>query len=160
MREGKGLRAGFTLVEMAIATLLIGLVAAIGIPAIQSSLNQMKLDAAAEELAVAISYTRSLAVRDGMSTYGVALGVDSFRCFETAPANLILHPLDKKGYVVDLQRMGHLKGITIDSQGLTGNPVGFDAFGEPTSTGDILLALGAKGNRTVRITSPFKVEIL
>ena len=56
---------GFSVLEMLVAVAVIGLVAAIGVPALLDQLSKVRLEAAATDVVNLIQQTRLRAIRDG-----------------------------------------------------------------------------------------------
>jgi prepilin-type N-terminal cleavage/methylation domain-containing protein len=63
----KGLSRGFTLVEMAVAVLVLGMVMAFSIPAFQSMSRTYRLKGATENIAVQLRLAREKAIATGVS---------------------------------------------------------------------------------------------
>ena len=136
----KEISSGFTLVELMIVVALLGIVLAIAVPSINSTLDEMKLDSAAQEIVTATHYVQSLAIKEGVE-HGVQflLLTDTFKCYRNVAGNIILNPINKKLFVVDFAAEGHLQGIDLVSTSLTGNRLEFSNLGEPSESGSILL---------------------
>ncbi len=130
-RDGRGL----SLVEVMLVVLVLGIVAVAGVPVLTNSLDGMRLDAAAEEVVTVIRYARHRAMQDTGAGFGVSFDPDAnaFRCYEISTGKTVLHPLDKKDYVIDFDGIRHLKGVVLDDADFHGDPfVEFDAMGDST----------------------------
>jgi len=153
----KKISAGFTMVEMMLVLLLLGIVAAVAVPAMNSSLDEMKLDAAAREVVSAIQYCQSQAIKTGSDTYKVAFNesTDEFMCKEDNSI-VALHPLDKKPYKIQFNLEGHLQGVDIVSASFgssNGLAVKFNSLGETDDAGAAVLGY-AGFQKTINVTAP------
>ncbi len=137
-----------------IVLILVAIVSAVAIPALNSSLNEMKLDGAAREVVSALRYVQSLSIKEG-ALYGVQVDVnnDKFRCYENIPGNVILHPVEKKPFEVNFTGAGHLQGVDIISTTFLTNKVTFNDLGEPSDSGSVILGYGGL-QKTVNVTAP------
>lgn len=138
----RNLSPGFTLVEVITVIALLGIVLAVAVPSINSTLNEMKLDSAAQEVVSAIHYVRSLAIKEGViHRVRFFVGQELFRCYRLG--GIIYNPLDKKLYIVDFTAEGPLNGVELISAHFGGMPaVRFNSLGEPISSGVVVLAYG------------------
>jgi type IV fimbrial biogenesis protein FimU len=151
---------GFTMVELMVVLLILGIVSAVAVPSIKSSLDEMKLDAAAREAVSAIYYAQSISIKEGES-YGVKFNktIQAIICFKPPGNAPILHPIDKKPYIVDFIGVGHLQGLEIVSSTFVGNKVNFNYLGEPSESGSAILAYGGI-QKTINIALPLgKVSV-
>ena len=148
----KEISFGFTLLEVMIVVALLGIVLAIAVPSINSTLDEMKLDSAAQEIVTAIHYAQSLAIKEGVA-YGVEFfpGTDSFRCYQKATDLTIYNPLDKKPYVVDFAGEGHLQGVGLSTT-FGNNEVEFNSLGESSVGGSIILGY-AGFQKTINVSA-------
>lgn len=145
---------GFTLVEIVIVLLLLGIVSAVAVPSINSTLDTMKIDAAAREVVSAIQYAQSLAIKEG-GVYGVKFSPlsNSFSCYKNVSGNTILNPLDKKAYVVDFDEEGHFQGIYLASVNFSSKREEFNSLGEPSESGSVILRY-AGHQKTISVSMP------
>lgn len=153
---------GFTIVELMIILLLLGIISAVTIPSISTTMNEIRLDAAAREAVYAIKYVQSLSIKEGVE-YGVKFNkyLKKFSCYKNATGIIITNPLDKKPYEVIFPSSGHLQGVNIVSASFaSGNDfVTFNSLGEPNSSGAVVLAYRSL-QKTVNVSSPLgKVSV-
>ena len=89
--------SAFTLVEVMVVIFLLGIILAVAVPSMISTVDEMKIDAAAQEVVYAIQYVQSLSIKEAV-VYGVQFypGTDSFTCYDKATKGTIYNPIDKK----------------------------------------------------------------
>jgi len=146
---------GFTMVEVMIVLLLLGIVSAVAVPALNNTLDEIKLDGAAREIVAAIQYAQSLAIKEG-EVHGVHFEIspsNAFRCFKKVPGDIVLHPTDIKPFQIDFKAEGHLQGLDIISSTLPMHRVSFNNLGEASSAGTIVLGY-AGIQKTINVTVP------
>ncbi len=146
---------GFTLIELVMVLLLLGIVLLAGFPLVRSTLDRTRLDAACEELAAAVRYAQSLSMQEGVS-YGVAFdsALNQVRCYQKSTSATILDPIDKKPYVVDFGAEERLKGVMLLSASFGGAGfLEFDSLGEIPAGGTAVLQYSGL-TRTVRVDAP------
>ncbi len=125
-------KRGFTLLDLIMVILIIGVLGAIVVPQYFSLTNEAKLDGAAAELVSALQYAGNLAVQY-QRPFGVKASVadNSLSVFDTAPKpnavppaqpnNLppvdadatVLNPLDKAWYCRNFNTLDSFRGIKI-----------------------------------------------
>jgi prepilin-type N-terminal cleavage/methylation domain-containing protein len=137
---------GFTMVEVMIVLIILGIVSAMAIPSIRSNLDEIKLDGAAREIVSAIQYCQSIAIKEG-KTYQLHFTVtqEKFKCQDLATTTPVLHPIDKKPYLFNFQQEGYFQGVDIVSASFNpGNKsqIDFSSLGEPNRFGSIVLDYG------------------
>ena len=154
---------GFTMVEVMVVLLILGIVSSVAVPAINGTLDEMKIDGAAREVVSAIYYVQSLAIKEGV-IYGMEFfpATDSFRCYDKPTGTTLYNPVDKKPYVVDFTGDGYLQGVDIVSASFVpGNikSVTFNSLGEPDKFGSVVL--GYRGyQKTINVSLPLgKVSV-
>jgi type II secretory pathway pseudopilin PulG len=129
------------MVEVMVVLLILGIVSSVAIPAINGTLDEMKIDGAAREVVSAIQYTQSLAIKEGIAyTIEFEMAQEKFRCFEPISDVTVLHPVDKKPYEIDFKGAGHFQGVDIVSATFVpGNKsfMSFNSLGEPDRYGSV-----------------------
>ena len=151
---------GFTMVELMIVVFVLGIVAAVAIPSINSSLDEMKLDSAAREIVSAIQYSQSLAIKKGIE-YGVKFDktTQTVTCYKKQGSETILHPIEKKPYILDFSGSENLQGVELDVTTFVGNKVEFNDLGEPSQSGSVTVEC-ADLQKTINISLPIgKVSV-
>jgi prepilin-type N-terminal cleavage/methylation domain-containing protein len=113
-------RSGFTLLEVLVVTLVLGIAAAVAIPSF-TSIGGERLDLAATEVADALRFARGEALRTGQP-YGVSADVATQRVrvywldksgFLPVLRYTVRHPLDKRLYDLSLGADPLLSGVTL-----------------------------------------------
>jgi type II secretory pathway pseudopilin PulG len=129
--------AAFTLVDMVITTLIIGILAATATPKFTATLHRMRAEAGAKRIQADLGLARQNAI-----SRSAALGV-SFALTTDSYAIPDLPDLDRPGrsYVVELNSSPyHTSLISADLGG--DSDVQFDRFGKPDSGGSIIVESG------------------
>jgi len=134
---------GFTMVEMMVVLIILGMVAAVAVPSITSSLDEMKIDGAAREVVSAISYCQSIAIKEG-EDYKINFNEvqERFKCNNVVTSLTTLHPVDRKPYNIDFKLAGQFQGVDIVNATFSpGNKsdVTFNSLGEPNRSGTVTL---------------------
>jgi prepilin-type N-terminal cleavage/methylation domain-containing protein len=157
--------AGFTLFEILIVILLLGILTMLSWPQLSSALVEAKLSGAAEEIVNALEYAQLTAMTSGSKTR-VVIGAPQDRIalrhykssadlfgggdelvagdVEGGAYELMQHPL-KKGtdYVIILPDESRFSGVDISASDFNVEaPVFFDTLGAPSKGGTVTLALG------------------
>lgn len=146
---------GYTMVEVMLVLLILGIVSSVAVPTIKSSLDEMKIDGAAREVVSALSYAQSLAIQEGV-THGVKFNkpLEKFHCYKISPGAGIINPLEKKPYVIDFTVDRHFQGVEIVSAAFVpGNKdwIEFNALGESSGTGSVVIGYSGS-QRTINVT--------
>ena len=163
----RGFQKGFTLIEILIILLLMGIIATIAMPSLQSGLETSKLSAAADEIAVALEYGQLTAMTSGGQTR-VTIDADadsilverfeitgdimtggaqiSENNIETGAFVNMAHPFNRgQDYSIVFADADRFNNVDIGSSTFGGgNSVTFDAFGSPSEGGAVTLSLGVR----------------
>ena len=163
----QGLHAGFTLVEALIILFILGIVAALAIPTLQSGLAESKLAGATGEITVALEYAQLVAMTSGgqmrvtidaandtilVQRYeisgdimGAAVEIAQ-NDIDTGAFATVPHPASRgKDYYIVLADEDRFDGVDIVSATFGGGQtVTFDAMGVPSNGGTVTLSLGGK----------------
>lgn len=120
-------RAGFTLIDITITILILGIVACVAVPRFSQSLNMVRADTAARHIAADLNYARH---RAQVSSRPNEVN------FTTSPAGYTMPTtphLNRSGaaYAVNFSNLGLPVQLTANIQGA--NSVTYNAFGLPTA---------------------------
>lgn len=159
------LSAGFTLIEITIVVILMGIIATFSLPAITDTLEANRLRGAADEVVMALEYAQLTAMTSGRGTRVVITpgteqidlrqytitadlfgGGDELNAadVESGTYDLMQYPL-KKGlfYPITLGGENRFKGVDITQSDFdTGNHVDFNAQGAPSKGGTVTIVSG------------------
>jgi len=135
----------FTLVEVVIVVLIVAIIAAVGMPAVGDSFDQMKLRAAAKTLMADLNYVRNLAIADGRE-HGLVFSSTGYTAFlktppageEKARVDVIEHPISHRPWKVSLSE----RSIALSADFDGGGSVTFDSSGTPGAAGSVVLRTG------------------
>ncbi len=136
----------YTIVELLIVIIIISTLAAAALPALSSTLEQMKATALAREIATDMRYAQSLAVntatpyRISFWQPGQAYAVQRW---EDDEWKLCQHPITKKPWQLTTDEHSRYTGLSLkDSQFGPSEYLFWDAFGAPESGGYVTFTLG------------------
>jgi len=134
---------GFTLIEIVIVILLIGILAAAIGPRLLHLQDSFKVEAAAEQIANHIRLAQSLAIARH-ETHGVGFDPDPNNLYSVYDqnGNAVSDPLKRGSYSlwgINFNTHDQLKGVDIDSTTFPGHQVTFNPLGKPTAGGSILI---------------------
>ena len=157
---------GVTLIELTILMAVAGILAMIVMPDIITSLQTLRLNNAAQKLAMDIRYARSLALSHH-STYGIdfdldndnAVDGDGYSVFQlvSGTQTTITDPHRNGSMIMDYNSMPEYAGVTITSAGSV--QIRIDSFGKPYNASGTALSSALTINlqvgsltRSVRVT--------
>ena len=135
----EGIDAGFTLVEMMVVIVIIGIAAAMAIPMISSSAS-FQLRSAGNLVAADLEYAKSMAISRGKS-YSVVFntGTNSYQ-IKDSNGNVVTPPGRKS--TTQFGAGAQLNDVAISSVSFTAGTVAFDYLGSPTAGGTVQLQAG------------------
>lgn len=153
-RPGTGIghcrRGGFTLLELTIVVLLVGILAAAAAPRIGEAVTRQQADAAARRIKADLEWARRSARLAGLSrTVAVNVTTNRYDMAGIADPN---HP--GQTYGVDLGQTGY--AVTLASvtpppaQGSSTTNITFDMYGRPAKDATVVIQQGSE-QRTVRV---------
>ncbi|MFV1950792.1 MAG: Tfp pilus assembly protein FimT/FimU [Nitrospinota bacterium] len=139
---------GFTLVEIVITILVVGIISAVAIPSLKGFFADIKLNAATEEIATAIWYARNLAVKEEKEhRVTFSASENNFKVQRKEGVliwSTVLNSFDKKDYMLDFDIDRHVKGVNIINAnfgGITSVTFGSDVAdpGRPADCGAVII---------------------
>ena len=166
MKESRK-KAGFSLFEMMIAVLILGIIATIALPSFKSGADQSRLAAATEEIVTALEYARLFALtsntqcRVTIDATADTVLVQRFQYtanflgsetqlpkagVEGGSFVTMAHPFNRgASYYTVFANEDRFKGVDIYSSVFgAGNFVTFGALGAPSTAGTVTLSLGSR----------------
>jgi prepilin-type N-terminal cleavage/methylation domain-containing protein len=140
-------RRGFTLIELVIIIVLIGIMGAIAMPKYASAMNRYRADAAARRIATDLGYTRSLAIATSTTTS------IQFNC-NTSTYQIAGATDPDHGGIFSVTLSGDPYLSTISSAAAVSSivTVSFNGYGIPTSTPSIVVT-SSDATRTVTVSA-------
>jgi Tfp pilus assembly protein FimT len=153
-----GVRSAFTLFELVLVVLLLGIVAAALVPAMGNNLYSPRLRTAANVLAGDLDYCASECIAQPRAPRAVAFDTahNKYTLIDFTSQAALKHPADSRDFVNDFAtgRNAQLAGVTLQSVLCAGNPVSsvaFDAYGRPLLAADLVITL-AFNSQTLTVT--------
>lgn len=154
--------AGFTYVEMVIVLSLLGIFAMLGLPALNSTVDDAHLSGAAQEIVNALQFAQLTAMTSGRETQVVIeakidrISVSQFQIsgdlfnggdvlmaedVESGTFALMENPMNKgTGYEIDFPSESRFQKVDITVSDFNStNPLIFDTLGQPSHAGTIAL---------------------
>ena len=147
MKSNKRTNEGFTLTELMITILILGLVAALAMPTYGRFMQDWKLTGEADQFASALRTARSSAVLkniDAVFTFDVS--TNTYFYFEDNNRNGVR---DNTEYRSDVFRL--YNGIVIAGHTLSARTLTFGRMGNTRESGSITLRNANNNTRTIRI---------
>lgn len=163
-RYGNG---GFTLLDLLIVIMIIGIIGVLVTPPLHSMIDEARLNEASGELVSGLQYARSLAVTH-QRPFGLLadVGGNWFRVFdyqfrndanphhgETPPVDaygVVLNPFDKKWYKVDFDTTQTYEGVSISSVP-SGGMISFYSDGHSSISDSIFVLSYGGDNRSISV---------
>jgi type II secretory pathway pseudopilin PulG len=130
-------RRGYTLLDVTIAVFIMGILAAVAAPRFVNSLHRLRVNAAAERIAVDLKYARRQAkIRNGQET--VSFDLDAHRYALSTAADL-----NRKSQVYTVTLSDYPYQSSLVSVDFGGDPaVTFNALGAPSDAGQVVVECG------------------
>ena len=158
---------GFSLLDLLLVIMIIGVFGMIAIPQFHSIVSETKLNEAAGEMVSALQYTRNLAVRyqrpfglkastasNGFSVFDNQYKTDPNPHHDADPPvtakGVIFHPLEKKWYEKDFDDLEHYDGVKITSVP-AGNNILFYPDGHSSETDSNFILSFAGDSRNIMV---------
>lgn len=117
--------SGFTLIELMVTIVILGIVLAIAAPDLMRFVNQSRVKGVAENLAQDLVFARTEAVRLGKTVrlnmastcYGITSNSSACDCTKTSPADTNFCELKREGdwRNITLNKGNHFDGVVFDS---------------------------------------------
>lgn len=124
--------SGFSLVELLIVIVILGVVAKVAIPMFSSVSDETKLDNAANEIIQALRFARSESMRLGATPCieaGIqpntvnSVGIKGWTTNTSSAASFVIyHPLEKKDYQYTMGQVANTEGVVVSSVTLKPTP--------------------------------------
>ena len=149
-------RRAYTLIELLIVVLLVGILAVTGLPTLARSLDERQVAWMARQIMFDLRYLQTLAVKDG-NRYALAFDTSggSYRAVRvteivgtTLTGDTLAHPISKKDWVVSFAEGSEFSKLRLEAAEFAGKEwVAFDPSGAPDSAGEVGLACGEFARR-------------
>jgi Tfp pilus assembly protein FimT len=133
-------RRGITLTDVAITTLVIGILAAVAAPKFADSLSVYRVESAARHVAADLRYARQHAVTAG-TTQSVVFTPAS-DTYDLPGMTDINH--SGQPFTVDLTTTSYPASLVSASFGAGGSTVVFDTYGRPDNGGTVVVQVGSE----------------
>ena len=135
-------RSGFSVVELTLVALIVGIIAAAAVPRFSDALARYRTDAAAQRVAADLNYARQVAMNHGVTQpVAFTLATNSYSMANTP------HP-DSPGLTYDVDLMSTQYPATLAVVDFGGSTtVTFDIFGLPDAGGSV--TVDSDGNQRI-----------
>jgi prepilin-type N-terminal cleavage/methylation domain-containing protein len=147
-RPGVHARRAFTLFEIVLVVLILGIIAAALLPPLGSGLYSPRLRTAANVLAGDIDFCASECIAQPGATRAISFDTtaNKYTVLDFNAAAPIKHPADSKDFINDFAtgRNAQLAGVKLQSVVSGATPlttVTFDAYGRPLLSSDLVITL-------------------
>lgn len=147
MNRRKGTNEGFTLTELMITILILGLVAVLALPTYGRFMQDWKLNGEADQLAGVLRAARSAAVMKNINVvFTFDVNNNTYSYFEDENGNGARDNTEYRSAVFELHH-----GITITAHTLAGTTLTFGSRGNTRDSGSITLRNAYNRNKLIRI---------
>jgi len=144
---------GFTLIEVVIVVLILGIVATVAVPGMNEFFTDEKINGAADSVVTAVYYARNMSITTGVNhrvTFDTDLdsfsvekytgGMPPDETFAT-----VENPSTKRDYDVEFDTTTHMHGVDVQLANFGSEAyVRFDSMGAPQTTGGVYLEYGGR----------------
>jgi prepilin-type N-terminal cleavage/methylation domain-containing protein len=146
-------RRGFTLFEIVLVTLILGICAGTFLAAAGGDLRSSRLSVAANVLASDIEFTQGECINQPSDPCKMVFDTvgNTYSVIDTTTGNVIPHPADSMPFTNDFAtgRNAQLAGVSVTSVMMGTSPMTvlqFDAYGRPLVTTDLSVLLSYNGS--------------
>jgi Tfp pilus assembly protein FimT len=143
----------FTLFEIVLVVLIMGIVAAALVPPVGANLYSPRLRMAANVLAADIEYCASECIAQPSTPRAITFDIahNRYSIIDFSTSAPLKHPLDGSNFTNDFSsgRNAQLSGVSIQSVTSAGTPLtslAFDPYGRPLINNDVIITLAFQGN--------------
>ena len=155
-RRNGGFRRAFTLFEMTVVVLIIGIAAAAILAAVGGDIRSAKLATAANVLASDIEFCQGECINHPDSLRQINFDLTNNKYSVQIGSTVVNHPSDSRPFINTFSpgRNAQLSGVTLTGLVMgsgTLNVLTFDAYGRPAITADFVITLTYRGN-TMHVT--------
>lgn len=136
--EKRGNLSGFTLLEVSLAVLVVGILISVAVPDLRRCLGRYRLQTTADQLAEDIRETSQLALNEESSFY--------FIRFYPSPSNAYYVKKSANSGPLVVKAVSLPSGVVLENTSFTGHELRFSAKGTPTVGGTVTLRDGVSGS--------------